>query len=150
MLLTVGRSYVGNDVTHSTLLDRACASSYENLPKYRSYRVSNTATWLLFLGELWKQQLLLNCLVLLVLRPFYSSSSSCQLLTSYKLTSNHIARRVQNSSTRIPCALWKRRHAREVKPQTRSNTFGRVAKGVRQLGHDEFLVRPGNWYGFLI
>ena len=23
MLLTVGRSYVGNDVTHSTLLDRA-------------------------------------------------------------------------------------------------------------------------------
>ena len=24
MLLTVGRSYVGNDVTHSTLLDRAC------------------------------------------------------------------------------------------------------------------------------
>ena len=24
MLLTVGRSYVGTDVTHSTLLDRAC------------------------------------------------------------------------------------------------------------------------------
>ena len=24
VLLTVGRSYVGNDVTHSTLLDRAC------------------------------------------------------------------------------------------------------------------------------
>ena len=43
VLLTVGRSYVGNDVTHSTLLDRACACSYENLPKYRSYRVSNTA-----------------------------------------------------------------------------------------------------------
>ena len=43
MLLTVGRSYVGNDVTQSTLLDRACACSYENLPKYRSYRVSNTA-----------------------------------------------------------------------------------------------------------
>ena len=43
MLLTVGRSYVGNDVTHSTLLDRACAYSYENLPKYRSYGVSNTA-----------------------------------------------------------------------------------------------------------
>ena len=43
VLLTVGRSYVGNDVTHSTLLDRACARSYENLPKYRSYRVSNTA-----------------------------------------------------------------------------------------------------------
>ena len=43
--LTVGRSYVGNDVTHSTLLDRACACSYENLPKYRSYRVSNTASW---------------------------------------------------------------------------------------------------------
>ena len=42
MLLTVGRSYVRNDVTHSTLLDRACACSYENLPKYRSYRVSNT------------------------------------------------------------------------------------------------------------
>ena len=43
VLLTVGRSYVGNDVTHSTLLDRAGACSYENLPKYRSYRVSNTA-----------------------------------------------------------------------------------------------------------
>ena len=43
VLLTVGRSYVGNDVTHSTLLDRACACSYENLPTYRSYRVSNTA-----------------------------------------------------------------------------------------------------------
>ena len=43
VLLTVGRSYVGNDVTPSTLLDRACACSYENLPKYRSYRVSNTA-----------------------------------------------------------------------------------------------------------
>ena len=39
----VGRSYVGNDVTHSPLLDRACACSYKNLPKYRSYRVSNTA-----------------------------------------------------------------------------------------------------------
>ena len=41
VLLTVGRSYVGNDVTHST----AGACSYENLPKYRSYRVrvSNTA-----------------------------------------------------------------------------------------------------------
>ena len=39
----VGRSYVGNDVTHSTLLDGAYAFSYENLPKYRSYRVSNTA-----------------------------------------------------------------------------------------------------------
>ena len=45
VLLTVGRSYVGNDVTRSTLLDRACACSYENLPKYRSYRVSNTAPW---------------------------------------------------------------------------------------------------------
>ena len=45
VLLTVGRSYVGNDVTHSTLLDSTCASSYENLPKYRSYRVSNTAPW---------------------------------------------------------------------------------------------------------
>ena len=43
MLLKVGRSYVGNDVTHSTLLDRACACSHENLHKYRSYRVSNTA-----------------------------------------------------------------------------------------------------------
>ena len=43
MLLTVGWSYVGNYVTPSTLLDRACACSYENLPKYRSYRVSNTA-----------------------------------------------------------------------------------------------------------
>ena len=42
MLLTGGRSYVGNDVTHSTLLNRACACSYKNLPKYRSYRVSNT------------------------------------------------------------------------------------------------------------
>ena len=42
MLLTVGRSYVGNDVTRSTLLDRAGACSYENLHKYRSYRVSNT------------------------------------------------------------------------------------------------------------
>ena len=45
VLLTVGRSYVGNDVTRSTLLDRACACSYENLPKYRSYRVSNTDPW---------------------------------------------------------------------------------------------------------
>ena len=45
MLLTVGRSYVGNDVTHSTLLDRACACSYENLPRYRSYRISNTPPW---------------------------------------------------------------------------------------------------------
>ena len=45
MLLTVGRSYVGNDVTYLTLLDRAGACSYENLPKYRSYRVSNTAPW---------------------------------------------------------------------------------------------------------
>ena len=43
VLLTVGRSYVGNDVTHSTLLDRAGMCSYANLPKYRSYRVSNTA-----------------------------------------------------------------------------------------------------------
>ena len=41
VLLTVGRSYVGNDVTRSTLLDTACACSYENLPKYRSYRVRN-------------------------------------------------------------------------------------------------------------
>ena len=45
VLLIVGWSYVGNDVTHSTLLDRACACSYENLPRYRSYRVSNTAPW---------------------------------------------------------------------------------------------------------
>ena len=36
VVLTVGRTYVGNDVMHSTLLDRACACSYENLPKYRS------------------------------------------------------------------------------------------------------------------
>ena len=43
MLLTVERSYIGNYVRHSTLLDRACACSYKNLPKYRSYRVSNTA-----------------------------------------------------------------------------------------------------------
>ena len=55
VLLTVGWSYVGNDVTHSTLLDRACACSYENLPKYRSYRVSNTAPWteILVHVELW-------------------------------------------------------------------------------------------------
>ena len=43
VLLTVGWSYVGNAGTHSTLLDRVCACSYGNLPKYRSYRVSNTA-----------------------------------------------------------------------------------------------------------
>ena len=43
VLRTVGCSYVGNDVTHSTLLDRVCAGSYKTLPKYRSYRVSNTA-----------------------------------------------------------------------------------------------------------
>ena len=43
VLLMVGRSYVGNDVTHSTLLDRACTCSYKNLPEYRSYRVGNTA-----------------------------------------------------------------------------------------------------------
>ena len=41
MSLTVGRSYVGNDIAHSTLLDRACACSHKNLPKCRSYRVSN-------------------------------------------------------------------------------------------------------------
>ena len=34
VLLTVRRSYVGRDVTHSTLLDRACACSCKNLPKY--------------------------------------------------------------------------------------------------------------------
>ena len=45
VLLTVGRSYVGNYVARSTLLDRACACSYKNLPKYRSYRISNTAPW---------------------------------------------------------------------------------------------------------
>ena len=50
MLLMVGRSYVGNDVTHSTLLDRACECSYKNLPIYRSYRVSNTAPRLSTLG----------------------------------------------------------------------------------------------------
>ena len=43
VILMVGRSYVGNDGARSTLLDRACACSYENLPKYRSYRVRNTA-----------------------------------------------------------------------------------------------------------
>ena len=44
--VTNGRTiHIGNDVTHSTLLpvDRACACSYENPPKYRSYRVTNTA-----------------------------------------------------------------------------------------------------------
>ena len=51
MLLTVGRSYVGNDVTHSMLLDRACACSYKNLPKYRSYGVSNTAPWYINLAR---------------------------------------------------------------------------------------------------
>ena len=30
VLLTIWRSYVGNYVTHSTLLDRACACSYKN------------------------------------------------------------------------------------------------------------------------
>ena len=30
VLLTVGRSYIGHDFTHSTLLDRACACSYKN------------------------------------------------------------------------------------------------------------------------
>ena len=44
VLLTVGRSYAGNDVTHLTLLvDRAGACSYQNLPKYRPYRISNKA-----------------------------------------------------------------------------------------------------------
>ena len=33
VLLTVGRSYVGNDVTRSTLLDGAGACSYENMPR---------------------------------------------------------------------------------------------------------------------
>ena len=51
MLLTVGRSFVGNDDTHSTLLDRACASAYENLPKYCSYRISNTAPRMLSLDK---------------------------------------------------------------------------------------------------
>ena len=36
MLLTVGRTYVGNDVTYSTLLDRAGPFPYENLPECRS------------------------------------------------------------------------------------------------------------------
>ena len=45
VLLTVGWSYVRNDVTLLTLLDRMCACSYENLPIYHSYRVSNTAPW---------------------------------------------------------------------------------------------------------
>ena len=54
----VGRSYVGNDVTHSTLLDGACACSYKNLPKYRSYRVSNTAPWSLYIKYIsWSVQL---------------------------------------------------------------------------------------------
>ena len=35
---------MGNDVAHSTLLDRACACSYENLPKYRSYHVNAVGT----------------------------------------------------------------------------------------------------------
>ena len=53
VLLTVGWSYVGNDVTHSTLVDRPCACSYKNLPTYRSYRVSNTApsTFTLYGGQ---------------------------------------------------------------------------------------------------
>ena len=50
VLLTVGRSYVGNYVTHSTLLDRACACSYKNLPKSRSYRVRNTGPWSLLIS----------------------------------------------------------------------------------------------------
>ena len=46
VLPTVGRSYVGNDVTHSMLLDRACACFYDDRPKYRlSFRVSTTAPW---------------------------------------------------------------------------------------------------------
>ena len=45
VLLTVGRSYVGNDITRPMLLDRACACSYENFPKYRCQRVSKTAPW---------------------------------------------------------------------------------------------------------
>ena len=58
VLLMVGRSYVGNDVTHSTLLDGACACSYKNLPKYRSYRVSNTAPWSLYIKYIsWSVQL---------------------------------------------------------------------------------------------
>ena len=32
----------------STTLNRACACSYKNLPKYRPYRVSNTAPWPIF------------------------------------------------------------------------------------------------------
>ena len=32
VLLTVGRSYVGNDVTRSKLFDRASMCSYENPP----------------------------------------------------------------------------------------------------------------------
>ena len=42
--VTNGRTIlIGNDVTHSTLLDSACVCSYKNLPKYRSYCVSNMA-----------------------------------------------------------------------------------------------------------
>ena len=43
VLLTVRRSYVGNDAKHSALLDRACACSYENLPRYNFFGVSKTA-----------------------------------------------------------------------------------------------------------
>ena len=42
VLLTVGRAYLGNDVTHSTLLDRECTCPYGNLPKCHSYRISST------------------------------------------------------------------------------------------------------------
>ena len=40
VLTTVGRSYIGYDVTRSTLLDRACACSCKNFPKRHSYCVS--------------------------------------------------------------------------------------------------------------
>ena len=53
----VGRSYVGNDVTHSTLLARVCAVRRARLPtkiflKYRSYRVSNMTAWRLHPGDM--------------------------------------------------------------------------------------------------
>ena len=89
VLLTVGRSYVGNDVTHSTLLDRACASSYENLPKYRSYRVSHTAPCTLSMSLVAAHFHLRNGAVLWRLNWLADTSnrgysSSCAIMVNYR------------------------------------------------------------------
>ena len=100
VLLTVGRSYVGNDVTHSTLLDRACTCYYKNLPKYRSYRISNTALCFLF--------------------HFYT-----HLLLCIKYTSQHV--RCQPANTPVTSLATNNGHFNVQNPATHSIAWSRKA-----------------------